>query len=77
MEILNVVPSVILQSHQVKVFNKGEQFTLRTEVEVMRRLRDSHYNLNMHDVLEDATNLYIIVELCWGSNVLGEMPYLR
>ena len=59
---------------QEKVFKKGEEKTLFTEVEVMRRLRDNCYAMTMHDVLEDATNLYIVIELCWGSDVLGEAP---
>ena len=60
---------------QEKVFKKGEEMTLCKEVEVMRRLKDNCYTMTMHDALEDATNLYIIIELCWGSDVLGEPPY--
>lgn len=46
---------------------------MQAEIKVMKHLMDdTGLVLKLHDVLEDANNLYMILEICRGSDVLGE-----
>ena len=62
---------VFLSRTQLKLFKRGEQGTMLTEVNVMKRLIGDPRALSLHDALEDSESLYLILELCPGRDVLG------
>lgn len=56
----------------MKLFETGAEQLLATEVQVMKHLSGSEGILQLYDVMEDGVNLYMILELCRGKDVLRE-----
>ncbi len=46
---------------------------LTTEIKAMQKLEGAENVLQLHDVLEDPTHLFMILELCQGGDVLSKL----
>lgn len=70
------------KSMAVKILNKGMTFkdntifaplspeSIRTEVEILRRLNGEHFNLKLFKLYETRTIIYIVTELCEGGHMM-------
>ena len=60
---------------QAKMFEIKEEFTMRSEIDALRRVggRDAPQCIvKLHEPLEDDVHLYLVLELCRGSDIERE-----
>ncbi|XVF51070.1 hypothetical protein PTKIN_Ptkin04bG0154800 [Pterospermum kingtungense] len=67
------------QSAAVKIISKAKMTTaisvedVRREVKIMKALSGHKHMIKFHDAFEDANNVYIVMELCEGGELLDRI----
>ncbi|EOY23676.1 PREDICTED: CDPK-related kinase 4 isoform X1 [Theobroma cacao] len=67
------------QSVAVKIISKAKMTTaisiedVRREVKILKALSGHKHMIKFHDVFEDANNVYIVMELCEGGELLDRI----